>query len=255
MTRTRRVSPQRFGPELTAQRADRPFEHLRGRRATSPLARRGVGAPYGWLDVGDGIRPRENICVYAVTFIRAKPNTRVSRNISLWVGAAGAFRVFWNADKILEDSGYRELDVDRFAVPVVLDPSGDRITIKVCSTADSLKFALRIGDEQGAPDLGIEAQARSRPCPAVPRSGAPGHQAAGDANCSGAHAGIRARNHWKPVRCRVSLRHLHATWCSRAETSSLNIAHAISQPELLRPNPPWLICTGRTALRRSEHRT
>jgi cellulose synthase operon protein C len=42
---------------------------------------------------------------------------------------------------------------------VTLDPGGDRVTLKVCGDEDAPKFALRVGDEKGAPDLGVEAVA------------------------------------------------------------------------------------------------
>src|SRR5437588_518411 len=35
------------------------------------------GTPqYGWFDFGDFMRPRENVCGYATTFLRAKKGTR-----------------------------------------------------------------------------------------------------------------------------------------------------------------------------------
>ncbi len=112
-------------------------------------------AAYGWLDLGELVRPREGVCVYATTFVRAKAGTRAPRKVSLWAGAAGAFRVWWNGEAVLEDSGYRELDIDRFAATVTLQPGNNRITVKICGAEDAPKLALRIGDERGEPDLGI----------------------------------------------------------------------------------------------------
>ncbi|WP_437315344.1 DUF3857 domain-containing protein [Sorangium sp. So ce385] len=111
---------------------------------------------YGWFDFGDVIRPVEGVCGYATTFVRAKPGTRAPRPISVWVGADGAFKLFWNGEKVLADPGYRELDIDRFAALVSLKPGYNRLTIKVCGGASAPKFALRIGDEKGAPDLDLE---------------------------------------------------------------------------------------------------
>ncbi len=114
---------------------------------------------YGWFDFGDYMHPLENICGYATTFVRAKSGTHTPRKISLWMGATGAFRLFWNGEKAIEDLGYRELDIDRFATTVTLQPGNNRITVKVCGTGDAPRFTLRIGDEKGAPDLDIEAVA------------------------------------------------------------------------------------------------
>jgi tetratricopeptide (TPR) repeat protein/transglutaminase-like putative cysteine protease len=116
-------------------------------------------AAYGWFDLGELMRPREGVCGYATTFVSAAQGTRAPRKISLWMGATGAFRLYWNGEPVLEDQGYRELDVDRFAATVTLEPGKNRVTVKLCGADEAPKFALRIGDERGAPDLGIEVPA------------------------------------------------------------------------------------------------
>src|SRR5206468_6231101 len=75
---------------------------------------------YGWFDFGEILRPREHVCAYATTFIRAKPGTRAPRPISLWMGTTGAFRLYYNGERVLEDPAYRQLDIDRFATTVRL---------------------------------------------------------------------------------------------------------------------------------------
>ena len=117
------------------------------------------GAAFGWFDFGDLMRPRENICAYATTFVRSRDASQGPRKISLWMGASGAFKVFWNGDNVLEDSGYRSLDIDRSAAVQTLLPGNNRLTVKVCGTTDAPKFSMRIGDETGAPasDLVFEA--------------------------------------------------------------------------------------------------
>ena len=134
---------------------------------------------YGWFDFGDLIRPRENVCAYGTTFVRAKDGTRAPRQVSLWMGSAGAIRVLWNGEVVLEDGAYRELDIDRFATTVTLKAGQNRITVKVCGDDDAPKFTLRIADEQGAPDLGVEVSATldaappARPAPAPKATTAP----------------------------------------------------------------------------------
>jgi tetratricopeptide (TPR) repeat protein len=118
-----------------------------------------LGATHGWLDLGEAVRPRENVCAYAVTHVSAKAGTRAPRTITLWAGAAGAFRVWWNGAPVLEDAGYRELDVDRFAAAVTLAPGKNRVMVKVCGADEAPKLSLRIGDEKGAPELGVEVAA------------------------------------------------------------------------------------------------
>jgi tetratricopeptide (TPR) repeat protein len=114
---------------------------------------------FGWFDFGDLVRPRENVCAYATTFLRAKAGTKAPRKVSLWLGAEGATKVWWNGEEVLSDSAYRELDVDRVAATVTLAPGLNRVMVKVCGAEDAPKFALRVGDEKGAPDLDVEAVA------------------------------------------------------------------------------------------------
>jgi cellulose synthase operon protein C len=114
---------------------------------------------YGWFDFGEILRPRESVCGYATTFVRAKPGTKAPRKATLWVGSSGAFKLFHNGTKVLEDKAYRDLDINRFATTVTLRPTFDRITIKVCGDDDAPKFSIRIGDEAGKPDLDVEMRA------------------------------------------------------------------------------------------------
>ena len=72
------------------------------------------------------------------------------------MGAGGAFKLFWNGDEVLEDAAYRELDVDRYATTVTLAPGKNRVTVKVCGIDEGPKIVLRIGDEKGEPDLGVD---------------------------------------------------------------------------------------------------
>ncbi|APR82911.1 Transglutaminase-like enzyme, putative cysteine protease [Minicystis rosea] len=148
-----------YGPEIEI---GGPLDPARGydgkerpvRWRVPPLA-----ASFGWVDLGEVVRPRENACVYATTFVSARAGTRAPRKVTLWMGTTGAFRTWWNGEVVLEDSGYRDLDIDRFATTVTLAPGPNRITVKVCGTDDAPKIALRIGDEKGAPDLGIDVAA------------------------------------------------------------------------------------------------
>jgi tetratricopeptide (TPR) repeat protein len=111
------------------------------------------------FDFGAFLRPRENVCGYATTFVTAKPRSKVPRQVSLWVGSTGAVKVFQGASLVLADEAYRELDVDRVATTITLGKGVNRLTVKVCSDASAPKFALRIGDEKGAPDLDVDVSA------------------------------------------------------------------------------------------------
>jgi tetratricopeptide (TPR) repeat protein/transglutaminase-like putative cysteine protease len=109
---------------------------------------------YGWLDIGDLVRPRDKVCAYATTFVRAKGG--VPRPASIWAGASGAFKLFWNGTEILVDSAYRGLDADRFGVPVNLGRGWNRLTAKVCTADEQPMLTVRLADATGAADPALE---------------------------------------------------------------------------------------------------
>jgi tetratricopeptide (TPR) repeat protein len=109
---------------------------------------------FGWVDLGDLVRPREKVCVYATTFVRGKGNG--TRSASLWAGASGAFKLFWNGTEVLTDLAYRSLDADRFGVPVTLAKGWNRLTAKVCGDEDPPMLSLRLADARGGPDRSLE---------------------------------------------------------------------------------------------------
>lgn len=119
-----------------------------------------VGSSYGWFDFGDILRPSEDVCGFATTFVRSKPGSKSpTRPITLWLGSAGAFKLFYEGKKVLEDLAYRDLDMDRFATTVTLRPTWSRITVKVCGDTDAPKLSLRLGNATGEPDLDVDVRA------------------------------------------------------------------------------------------------
>jgi tetratricopeptide (TPR) repeat protein len=112
---------------------------------------------YGWLDLGDLVRPRDKVCAYATTFVRAKGGA--ARPASVWIGATGAFKLFWNGAEVLVDSAYRGLDADRFGVPVQLARGWNRLTAKVCAAEDPPMLTVRLADASGAADAALEVGA------------------------------------------------------------------------------------------------
>ncbi len=120
-------------------------------------------SPYGWVDFGAFVRPTEQVCVYATTFVRdARVHERTTRAISVWAGATGAVRLFWNGASILRDSKYRDLDSDRFAAQATLRAGYNRLTAKVCGDERAPMLSLRVAAADGAPDEHLEVDADPR---------------------------------------------------------------------------------------------
>lgn len=100
---------------------------------------------YGVVDLGALVRPQRDQCSYGVTFVESPDH----REASLWVGVTGAFKLWFNRELVTTDTGYRELDADRRAVLVTLEPGVNRITAKVCGDESPPALALRIGAADG----------------------------------------------------------------------------------------------------------
>ncbi|MBX3185938.1 MAG: DUF3857 domain-containing protein [Labilithrix sp.] len=113
--------------------------------------------PYGWVDLGALVRPQEKVCAYATTFVRDKRAQRGARPFSIWFGAAGASKIFFDGAEVLKDAKYRDLDGDRFGVTVTMREGWHRLTVKVCGDDDAPMFALRLADAAGAPDPNLES--------------------------------------------------------------------------------------------------
>ena len=117
-------------------------------------------SPYGWTDLGAFLRPAEQSCAYLTTFVHdPRLKDRATRTVSVWAGAAGALRVFWNGGEILRDEKYRELDSDRFAAGATMRPGWNRLTAKVCGDDRAPMLSLRVAAESGAPDDKLEVDA------------------------------------------------------------------------------------------------
>ena len=83
--------------------------------------------PYGWVDAGALLRPRQAVCAFFASHV-SQTGLERRRPLSLWVGARGAVRLFWNGVERLVDVASRGHDFDRRAVNVWLEP-GEMIVI------------------------------------------------------------------------------------------------------------------------------
>ena len=145
-----------FGPEeeiqdaLSMARTYDGKERQVGNRMTPDVF------PYGWVDLGAMMRPQEKVCGYASTFIR-DPRAKTPRPFSIWFGASGAAKVFFDGREVLKDAKYRDLDTDRIGVTLTMkDTAWHRLTVKVCGDEDAPMFSLRLADPSGLPDKALE---------------------------------------------------------------------------------------------------
>lgn len=108
--------------------------------------------PFGWVDTGSLLRPETNVCAMATTFVSGGDEQKRERNVTAWVGTAGAFKLFFNGQPVLADDAYRGFDVGRYGATVRLRPGVNRLSLKVCGAESAPVFSVRLGDAQGSPD-------------------------------------------------------------------------------------------------------
>lgn len=111
---------------------------------------------YGYVDFDSALRPFENACGFAETFVRV---TR-RRPMSLWLGAGGAMKVWVNGDEVFRDSIYRGPDLDRSSTSFLAREGWNRILVKVCVQDREWGFYLRVAELDGGAPQGVEVDPR-----------------------------------------------------------------------------------------------
>ena len=139
-----------------------PVEEARMQAPDLQMSYQGRERPVSWRDIpevvrsgfvpfGALMRPFENVCGLAETFV----HTKTARPLSLWVGAGGAVKVYWNGEPVLSDPAYRGPSPDRSVALVAARAGNNRLLVKVCVTTGAWGFQLRVGDAQGGVAKGL----------------------------------------------------------------------------------------------------
>jgi transglutaminase-like putative cysteine protease len=111
----------------------------------------------GYVSFGAVLRPRENVCGLAETFVHSD----TVRPLSLWIGSGGANKVYWNGEEVFRDAAYRMPSADRAAIMVGARAGANRLLVKVCVTTSAWGFQLRLGDAQGGVAQGLRIETTS----------------------------------------------------------------------------------------------
>jgi len=112
----------------------------------------------GFVPFGAVLRPFENVCGLAETFVKSDS----ARPLSLWVGAGGAVKVYWNGELVLRDAAYRGPSPDRQVVMVPARAGNNRLLVKACVQTGAWGFQLRLGDAQGGIARGLSYAVNAR---------------------------------------------------------------------------------------------
>ncbi len=103
--------------------------------------------------LGIFLTPGTDVCAFAETFVeldRARP-------VSVWSGATGALRVWWNGRQVIDDHVYRTIDLDRDAAIVSGRAGWNRVLVKVCGASAGAAFNLRVAEPDGTPIASLNA--------------------------------------------------------------------------------------------------
>ncbi len=147
-----------FGPEEDIQDALSMTKTYEGKERQVAHRLAPDAFPYGWVDLGALVRPSEKVCAYATTFVRDRRGAGATpRPFSVWLGSAGASKLFFDGVPVASDAKYRDLDADRLGVTLTMREGWHRLTVKVCGDDDAPMFSLRLADKSGAPDGNLEA--------------------------------------------------------------------------------------------------
>ena len=111
---------------------------------------------YGYVDLDAVLRPYVNVCGFAETFVHRERE----EPISLWLGAAGAAKIYFNGTKVFEEDIYDGATADRNSVMVAAVEGWNRILVKSCTADGQWGFFLRVADRSGAPLSDLRADPR-----------------------------------------------------------------------------------------------
>lgn len=117
----------------------------------------------GYIPLDAVFQPNENVCALAESSVYADK----ARMLTLWLGAGGAVKVYWNGAQVFVDPAYRRPARERSVVAVPARQGLNRLLIKVCNASGRWGFYLRVGDERGDLTEGLryDASALSEAAP------------------------------------------------------------------------------------------
>ena len=102
----------------------------------------------GKLNLSRLLRPYRHACAFATSFVRGTNKATIP--VSLWVGSAGAVKVYWNGEAVLKDPVERGHDFGRRARQVSLHSGYNNLTLKICVANKKPQISVRIGSRNGA---------------------------------------------------------------------------------------------------------
>jgi tetratricopeptide (TPR) repeat protein len=137
----------RFGPEEEAVLAPRADANFVGRERNVRFRAMPAIVQGGYVSFDAVFRPTENVCGFAETSFSSEKD----QTVTLWLGAGGAAKLYFNGFEVLRDTAYRAPHPDRQVALVQAKKGANRVLVKACVTSGAWGFYLRLGDARGEP--------------------------------------------------------------------------------------------------------
>ena len=112
-------------------------------------------SPMAYVNLDAVLRPFENVCALAETYVevdRARPMT-------VWLGAGGAAKVYWNGEQVLRDASYRAPDPERSVAVVQARAGWNRVLVKSCVADATWGFYFRVAELDGSAPRNVHLDA------------------------------------------------------------------------------------------------
>ncbi|QSQ20011.1 DUF3857 domain-containing protein [Pyxidicoccus parkwayensis] len=152
-----------FGPEAANLDLAATYPGAKGREAT--WRKLTANTTDGYVDLATAVRPNRETVAYAVTWLEASNETRVS----MGVGTSGAFRLWVNGQLAAKEDRYNLPRPDQSRVSVKLRKGLNRVLVKVCQESGPLGFYLRQESPSVRASLPPKAPALERGAPPAPQ--------------------------------------------------------------------------------------
>jgi tetratricopeptide (TPR) repeat protein len=152
-----------YGPEAATVDLGAKFAGTKGREVS--WRKLAVAPAEGYVDLATAVRPNRESVAYALTWLEAPQETRVS----LGLGTSGGFRLWVNGQLAAKEDRYNLPRPDQSRVSVKLRKGLNRVLLKVCQESGPLGFYLR----QESPSVRATLPPKA---PAVERGAAPAPQ-------------------------------------------------------------------------------
>ncbi|MEM7515652.1 MAG: DUF3857 domain-containing protein, partial [Planctomycetota bacterium] len=113
-------------------------------------------APYrGLLRLGELVRPSQQVCVLARTWVRAEAETEAL----LFTGVRGEMKIWHDGESLFQTKKEHSFEPESFAVPITLHEGWNEITLKAGTGDMRLEFAARLAERENGRPLHLEDSA------------------------------------------------------------------------------------------------